>query len=188
MTTGCSRSPRHRPRGPLLEQLRATCVSRGDLEGPISRMALRNSSRSSAMSIAARDGGNQLHAEFLEHALAHQIERGVERGLAAHRGQERIRALLLNDARHGAPVDRLDVDGIGGVRIGHDGGRIGVHQHHPVALFAQGLAGLGPRIIKLAGLSDDDRARADDAECFRCRFVSRHRERPVAFAERRSIR
>jgi hypothetical protein len=107
-------------------------------------------------------GGDELHAEFLEHALAHQIERGVERGLPAHGGQERIGTLLLNDARDGAPVDGLDVDGVGGVRIGHDGGGIGVDEHHPVALFAQRLAGLRAGVVELAGLPDDDRACADD--------------------------
>ncbi len=57
-------------------------------------------------------GGDQLHAVLLQHALAHQVERGVERGLSAHGRQQRIRALLLDDARHRAPVDRLDVDRI----------------------------------------------------------------------------
>ena len=40
--------------------------------------------------------------------------------------------------------------------IGHNGGRIGVHQHHLVALFPEGLARLGAGIIELAGLADND--------------------------------
>ena len=37
-------------------------------------------------------GADHLDVEFLEHPLAHQIERGVERGLAAHGRQQRARA------------------------------------------------------------------------------------------------
>ena len=42
--------------------------------------------------------------------------------------------------------------------------RIGIHQHHPVALLAQRLAGLRAGIVELAGLADDDRAGADDQD------------------------
>ena len=45
-------------------------------------------------------GGDQLDVVLLEHPLAHQVERGVERGLAAHGGQQRVGPLLLDDARH----------------------------------------------------------------------------------------
>ena len=58
-------------------------------------------------------GADHLDVEFLEHPLAHQIERGIERRLAAHGGQQRAGTLLLDDARDGAPVDRLDVDRVG---------------------------------------------------------------------------
>ena len=39
-----------------------------------------------------------------------------------------------------------------------------VHQHHPVALVAQRLAGLRARVVELAGLADDDRPGADDQD------------------------
>ena len=61
-------------------------------------------------------------------------------------------------------VDRLDVDGIGELRVGHDGGRVGVHQDDPVAFLAQRLAGLRAGIVELARLADDDRAGADDED------------------------
>ena len=131
---------------------------------PMSRIALRNNSRSSAMSMASREARDQLDAELLEHALAHEVERAVERGLAAHRRQQRVRPLLLDDARHGAPVDRLDVGGVRHARVGHDRRRIGVHQDDPVALLPQRLAGLGARVVELAGLADHDRAGADDQD------------------------
>ena len=46
-------------------------------------------------------------------------------------------------------------------RIGHDRGRIRVHQHDLVALLAQRLAGLRAGIVKLAGLTNHDRAGTD---------------------------
>ena len=65
--------------------------------------------------------------------------------------------------------DRLDIGRVGQVRVGHDGRRIGVDQHDPVALCLQRLAGLRSRIIELAGLADHDRAGADDQDRWRCR-------------------
>ena len=109
-------------------------------------------------------GADELDAILLEHALTHEIERRVERGLAAHRRQHRIRALLLDDARHGAPVDRLDVGGIGHAGVGHDRGRVRVDQDDAVAFLAQCLAGLCTGVVELAGLTDDDRTRADDQD------------------------
>ena len=63
-----------------------------------------------------------------------------------------------------APIDRLDVDGVGALRVSHDGRRIGVHQDDPIALFFQSLTRLSSRIIELAGLTDDDGAGTDDED------------------------
>ncbi len=48
--------------------------------------------------MASRDGADHLDAVLLEHAFAHQIERSVQRGLAAHRRQQRVGPFLLDDA------------------------------------------------------------------------------------------
>ena len=114
--------------------------------------------------MASRRGADHLHAEFFEHALAGQIERAVQRRLAAHGRQQRLRALALDDLLHHLPGDRLDVDGVRHVRVGHDGGRVRVDQHHPVAFLAQRLAGLRAGVVELAGLADHDRPGADDQD------------------------
>jgi hypothetical protein len=93
-----------------------------------------------------------------------QAQRAIERGLAAHGRQQRVGPLLLDDGRQDVRGDRLDIGGVGDVRIGHDGGRIGIDEDDPVALLAERLAGLGARIVELAGLADDDRSRADDQD------------------------
>ena len=102
-----------------------------------------------------------LDAVLLQHARRVQGHRGVERGLAAQRREQRVRALLLDHLLHELRRDRLDVGGVGEVRIGHDGRRVRVRQDDPVALLAQDAARLGARVVELAGLADDDRPGAD---------------------------
>ncbi len=107
-------------------------------------------------------GADHLDVVLLENPLAHQIERGVEGGLSAHRRQQRARTFLLDDALDGSPVDGLDVDRIRGLRIGHDRGRIRIHQDDSISLFFQRLTRLSSGIVELASLADDDGSRADD--------------------------
>ena len=107
-------------------------------------------------------GADQLDAELGEHAHVVERQRGVEAGLAAHRRQERVGALLLDDLGDDLRGDRLDVGGVGHLRVGHDRRGVGVDQDDAVALLAQRLAGLGAGVVELAGLADDDRPRADD--------------------------
>ena len=109
-------------------------------------------------------GADHLDTVFVEHAGAMQAERGVERGLPAHGRQDRVGPLLLDDLGDELRRDRLDVSCVGDVRVGHDRGRVGVHQHDAIALFLQGLAGLRAGIVELAGLADDDRAGSDDQD------------------------
>ncbi len=109
-----------------------------------------------------RVGADQFHVVPRERAVAIQFHRGVERGLAAHRRQDRVRFFALDDRFDHFGRDRLDVGAIGELRIGHDRGRIRIHQHDLVAFFAQRLAGLHAGIIKFAALPDDDRTGADE--------------------------
>src|SRR5690606_22112617 len=51
-------------------------------------------------------GADQLDAVLFEHAVVGQVERAVERGLAAHRGQQRVGLLLGDDLLDRLPVDR----------------------------------------------------------------------------------
>ena len=60
--------------------------------------------------------------------------------------------------------DRLDIGGVGHLRVGHDGGGVRIDQDDPVAFRLQRLAGLNPGIVELARLADDDRAGADDED------------------------
>ena len=100
----------------------------------------------------------------VEHAGFVQLDREVERGLAAERREQRVGPLLLDDAGEALDVERLDVGGVGELGVGHDRRRVRVHEHDAVALVAQHAARLRARVVELAGLADDDRAAADDED------------------------
>ena len=107
-------------------------------------------------------GADELDVVLLEHAGLAERDGRVERGLSAERRQQRVGALLGDDAFEDRRGDRLDVGGVGHLRVGHDRGRVGVDEDDADALLAQDAAGLGSRIVELGGLTDDDRAGADD--------------------------
>ena len=127
-------------------------------------IAWSNNWRSSALSIASLVAPIISTPIFLQHAFTGQVQGAVEGGLAAHGGQQGVGFFHFDNARHGLPLDRLDVGGVRHGRVGHDGGGIGVHQNDAIALLAQGLAGLGARVVELAGLADDDRPGAEDQD------------------------
>ena len=102
-------------------------------------------------------GADQLNAVLLEGAVFGEGHRQVEGGLAAHGGQEGVRALLFDHPTHDIGGERLDVGAIRHVRIGHDRGGVAVHQHHLKSLGPQGFTGLSTGVIELAGLPDHDR-------------------------------
>ncbi|CAI8346668.1 MAG: Uncharacterised protein [Rhodospirillaceae bacterium] len=107
-------------------------------------------------------GADKLDTEAFQRTVVVQRQTGVEPGLPAHGRQQRVGALLLDNLGDHLRGYGLDVSGVGKVRVGHDRGRVRVNQNHPVAFLAQRLAGLGARIVKLAGLPDHNGAGADD--------------------------
>ena len=109
-------------------------------------------------------GADQFDVVPLQHAAFGQRDRGVERGLAAEGGQDGVGAFAGDHLLDELGGDRLDVGGVGELRVGHDRGRVGVDQRHPQALAAQHAAGLGAGVVEFAGLADHDRTGADDQD------------------------
>ena len=93
----------------------------------------------------------------LEDAGLGQGRREVERGLAAEAGQQALGLLLRDDRLDGLDGERLEVDDVGHLRVGHDRGRVRVDEDRPDALGAQRAAGLRPGVVELGRLADDDR-------------------------------
>ncbi|MNV06527.1 hypothetical protein D3C71_969090 [compost metagenome] len=109
-------------------------------------------------------GADHLDAVLGQGARGVQGQGRVQRGLAAHGRQQGVGALLGDDLLDDVRGDRLDIGGVGHLRVGHDGGGVRVDQDDPVALGLQRLAGLNPGIVELTRLADDDRAGADDQD------------------------
>jgi hypothetical protein len=77
---------------------------------------------------------DQLDAVLVQHAGLVQRDGRVERGLAAERGEQRVGTLAGDDLLDELGRDRLDVRGVGELRVGHDRRRVGVDQRDPDAL------------------------------------------------------
>src|SRR5439155_589931 len=90
-------------------------------------------------------GADQLDAEALERAVVGERDGQVERRLTAQGGQQRLRPLALDDLGHELRREGLDVGARRHLGIGHDGGRVAVHEDDLVAFLAQRPAALGAR-------------------------------------------
>ena len=75
-----------------------------------------------------RPGADHLDAVLGEDAVLVQVHGGVQAGLAAEGRQQGVGPFLLDDLGDDLPGDRLDVGAVGRLRVGHDGGRVGVDQ------------------------------------------------------------
>ncbi len=109
-------------------------------------------------------GADHLHAVPVEDPLFRRLDGDVERRLATDGGQDRLGPFLGDDLLDHVDGDRLYVGPVGHLGIGHDGRRVRVEKDHLVPFLEKGLAGLGARIVELAGLSDDDGTGADDED------------------------
>ena len=107
---------------------------------------------------------NHLDAVLVECAVLCQLNSGVEAGLAAQRGQQRVRMLFLDHALDKLGGDGLDIGAVGKTRVGHDGRRVGVDQDDLKAILLEHLAGLGTGVVELTGLANNDGARTNDED------------------------
>ena len=101
-------------------------------------------------------GSEELDVVALERAACREGHRQVERRLAAEPGEQALRPLLGDDRLDGLEGERLEVDRVGDLGVGHDRRRIAVDEDRPDALGPQGAAGLGAGVVELGGLADDD--------------------------------
>ena len=118
--------------------------------------------------LAALDGGqvaaDHLDAVLVERTVFRQLDGGVQTGLAAQRGQQRVRVLFLDYALDKLGGDGLDIGAVGQARVGHDGRRVGVDQDDLKAILLEHLAGLGAGVVELTGLANNDGARTNDED------------------------
>ena len=115
----------------------------------------------------------QADAAAVKETAAGQLHREVQAHLAAEVRQDGVGLFLLDDALNDLGGQRLDVNMIGNVGIGHDGGGVRVDEDRLDALRFQGAAGLGAGVVELRCLTDDDGAGANDQHLLDSR-VLRH--------------
>ena len=107
-------------------------------------------------------GSNEFDPVLVKNPLFVQRNSRIERRLSSQGGKDCVGAFLLNDGFDHIRLNGFDVGSVRKTGVRHDGGRVGVHQHHPDTLLLENPAGLGPGIVKLRCLPDDNRARPDD--------------------------
>ena len=107
-------------------------------------------------------GAQQPDPAFPQNALLFQLHGQIQTRLTADAGDDGVGTLVADDLGDIFQRQRLHVDLVGDDGVGHDGGGVGVAQHHLVALFFQGKTGLRPGVVKLSSLTDDDGAGAND--------------------------
>src|SRR4051812_3986351 len=113
---------------------------------------------------------NQLHVVLFENPAVGKLDRKIQSSLPAHRRQNgeagagRDLALDAENLFQVVASKRFDVSTIREIRIRHDGGRVGIRQHHFIPFGLQRLASLRAGVIKLRRLANDDGARADNQD------------------------
>ncbi len=95
-----------------------------------------------------------------------KIHRAVQRGLAAHGRQNRIRAFLSDNAFHHLAGNRLNICHIGCLGVRHNRRGVAVDENDLIAFLAKSLTGLRAGIVEFAGLADDNRTRSDNKNGF----------------------
>ena len=139
----------------------SSAMSEGITGSPMAAMASLNSCRSSALSMASTFTPMSFTPWACQEALLVQLHGQGQARLAAQARQHAVRLLLFDDALDGLHGQRLQVDLVRQGLVGHDGGGVGVHQHHVHARRLQHAAGLGAGIVELRRLADHDGAGAD---------------------------
>ena len=124
----------------------------------------------------------------LQKALLVQLHGQRQAGLAAQARQNGVRPLLEDNALDGLHRQRLEIDLVGHGLVGHDGGGVGVAQHHIDPGLLEDPAGLGAGIVELSGLSNDNGAGANHKYLFNTGIQRHYRSPPFIRFTNRSKR
>ena len=128
-------------------------------------------------------GADEHDARALQQPALVGLHGEVQGRLAAHRGQDGVGLLGLDDLLQHRQGEGLDVGGVRPARVRHDRGRVGVQQDRADALLPQGLQRLRPRVVELAGLADLDGPGAQHQHALQIRPL-RHGGTPGACAHK----
>ena len=99
---------------------------------------------------------------LFQNALLGQLHGEIQTRLSAQPRDDGVGTLEADDLGDVFQRQRLHVDFVRNVRVGHNGSGVRVGEDHLVTLLLEREARLRTRIVELGGLSDDDGPRADD--------------------------
>jgi hypothetical protein len=86
----------------------------------------------------------------------------VQSGLPAEIGQNGVRPLFFNDLFQAFHRERFHIGNVRHLGVGHDGGRVGIHQEYLVAQPAKRFPCLGSGVAEFTGLTNDNETRTND--------------------------
>ena len=175
-----------RERGPDDRRYRA-CVQlleRGDDDALGHRQAGGGHRRPEERAVLGRAdrvqvGADQLDRVLAEDAALRQLDREVQRRLAAEGGEERVRPLAGDDLGQRRRIEGLQIGRVGPFGVGHDRGRVRVREHDPVALGAAARGTPGHRRSRTRSPGRSGSARSRRSGCCEGRFSSARRGDPV---------
>ena len=99
---------------------------------------------------------------LFQNALLGQLHGEIQTRLSAQPRDDGVGTLEADDLGDVFQRQRLHVDFVRNVRVGHNGSGVRVGEDHLVTLLLEREARLRTRIVELGGLSDDDGPRTDD--------------------------
>ena len=118
------------------------------------------------------------HIEFIEHARIFEFDGKIQARLSAERRQQSVGAFLLNHVRQKFERQRLHINFVRGVDVGHNRRGVGIDQHNVETFVAQRSTRLSAGIIELRRLTNHNRTRTNYKD-FIHGFIFRHKHSPL---------
>ena len=97
-----------------------------------------------------------------------EFDAAVEGGLTPEGEEDAVGSLFFDDFCDEEGGNGQEVDLIGKLFGGLDGGNIGVNEDGTDAFFAKGFEGLGAGVVEFSGLADFERSGTEDEYVFGC--------------------
>ena len=107
-----------------------------------------------------------LDLTHFENALLGELHGEVQSCLSAQSRDDCVGTLVADDFGDVFEFERLHIDLVGDMGVGHDSSRIGIYENHFVTLLFECEARLRTRIVEFGCLTYDDRSRADNHNLF----------------------
>ena len=107
---------------------------------------------------------DDLYIVLFQYTFFGKLRTKIKTRLSSEIGKKSVWSFFRNDLLHAFRIQRFNISNVSNFRIRHDRRRIGIDKYDFIAEISERFARLGAGIVKLTGLTDDDRARTDDQD------------------------